>query len=63
MFSGEIAAAYTMDRERDMDFFWVSWFERLRGSDDDFLLLQKDVGLFLVEETAGTIQLPKIFFG
>ena len=24
---GEIAAAYTMDRARDMDFFWVSWHQ------------------------------------
>ena len=52
LLQGEIAAAYTMDRERDMDFGWVSWFERLKFQMILFIASKGCDSYFLVEETA-----------
>lgn len=62
LLQGEIAAAYTMDRERDMDFGWVSWFERLKFQMILFIASKGCDSYFLVEETAELSNSQSFFF-
>ena len=61
---GEIAAAYTMDRERDMDFGWVSWFERLKFQMILFIAFKRMWQLLFGWRNSWTVELSFFcFFG